>query len=136
MEVQYKIDLKRLPQETLSYLNQLGFVPCIIDSQTRKKKRSAKGKINYQVAIRKLRKKVQPKLQLSTAALSELDKILEHVIYVFSRELIRLANVRRNRTLSVKQLECATKLCLPNSLNTNALKYARRAVSMATVKGT
>lgn len=133
METQCGVVLEEIPTEILSQLRQLGEFNYLISSQVRTR-RKVRDKETFKHAIGKLRKRTEPKLQLSTSALNELDKILHHIMDKFENELFILTKIRRNKVLTMKELEYATKLCLPGSLKANAMLAGRRAVNMLTIK--
>ncbi|GIY72996.1 hypothetical protein CDAR_602681 [Caerostris darwini] len=120
----------------LSNLNQQVFVTSMVKTKNRRKKKRVTGQDTYQQAIKKLKKHIHPKLKLSESFLKVFDKTLLHVTDIILKELNRLSWIRRHKTLTVQQIECATKICLSGFLSQQAVNYGRNAVSLATCKVT
>lgn len=120
-----------LPAEVLSYLDDIDFLSLICKPQKKRRKKAILNNSDhrsFQQFTKNLKKDRLPNLQLSSIVLQEFDKIMNSFLDIFLKELASLARIKRQKTLSVKQLECVTKLCFPGFRGSKALDYGRVAV--------
>ena len=85
-------------------------------------------RVSFQNATKKIKRQLQPKLQLASSTVSIIDELLNHVMELFEEELTLMNKVRKTKTLTVKQLEKVTKFCFPINLQIKANDYACKAV--------
>ena len=91
------------------------------------KKRQPKRK-SFKNALKKIKQQINPKMQLATSTVYVLDDLMNHVLELFEKEIKSLNRVQKAKTLTVKQLEAATKLCLPKMLRKKVIEYGWLAV--------
>lgn len=78
---------------------------------------------DFQNATKKIKRQLQPRMQLAASSVSVLNDLLNHVMELFGQELTLMSKVRKFKTLTVKQLESVTKLCFPKLMQKRAVHY-------------
>ncbi|GBM91764.1 hypothetical protein AVEN_145643-1 [Araneus ventricosus] len=96
--------------------------------QDRKRKQRRK-ELSFKPYILKVKKTKIPNLQLSTDALDYLNNIISDIYQLYDSELKQLISHTKKKTLSIKEIENATKLCIPGKRKNKAMNYGRDCVS-------
>lgn len=86
---------------------------------------------SFMNATMKIKKMFQPKMQLAATTASAFDDLINHVIQRFDEELTLMNRKKESKTLTLKQLETATKLCFPKKLQKEAIDFGYFAVQEA-----
>ncbi|GBM81180.1 hypothetical protein AVEN_35490-1 [Araneus ventricosus] len=108
---------------------QKNIVSKSLSSSGKSRKRSTTEKINFRKYILRLNKSLKLKQKLSGRFLGEMDDFMCHILEMFEDNLTNLAASTYRKTLTVSQLENATRLSLPMKLDEFAIDYGRNAVS-------
>lgn len=89
---------------------------------------------NWRTSIQKLRKKLNPQVQLPAKTLSIMDSIVADNVKHLLQELKTLCRHKQRKTLNVAVIEHAAKLILPALMQHRATEFARAAVVSAKCK--
>lgn len=131
MEFKMKIDDGQIPKSLSQYPQHLKDPPVVTVARGRtQKKKRQKENPNFKNAIRKTKQRYLPKMQLATATVDIMDDFISHFLSLFDHELRAMKNVRKAKTLTVQQMEIATKLCLPKMLQARAVEFGQKATQI------
>ncbi|GBO32639.1 hypothetical protein AVEN_264165-1 [Araneus ventricosus] len=89
-----------------------------------RRKKQRREKLSFKPYILRIKKIVTPKMKLSSNALEDLDNLLSNVYEMYCSEFQLLSSHTKKKTLTAKDVESATKLCIPGKLKDNAIKNA------------
>lgn len=95
---------------------------------TNLQQRRLESRIPFKTSVQILKKILLPHMQLSNLTLEEIDDFLAHMLRILLKQLKTLRNIRQRKTLSIHNIDCAVKLCLPPTLYEFASTFAKNAV--------
>ncbi|GFU09136.1 histone domain-containing protein [Trichonephila clavipes] len=98
-----------------------------------KRKRHIKRNLTFKSYILRVKRLIKPEMKLSTKALEDVDNLISSIYHMYCSELTRLSNHTKKKTLSLQQVEIATKLCIPGRLKSNAIEFSRGILNYALV---
>ncbi|GFY47032.1 uncharacterized protein TNIN_292271 [Trichonephila inaurata madagascariensis] len=99
----------------------------------KRKRRQIKRKLTFKSYILRVKRLIKPEMKLSTKALEDVDNLISSIYHMYCSELKRLSNHTKKKTLSLQQVEIATKLCIPGRLKNNAIEFSRGILNYALV---
>ncbi|GBM44501.1 hypothetical protein AVEN_48027-1 [Araneus ventricosus] len=93
-----------------------------------RRKKQRREELSFKTYILRMKKIVFPGLKLSSNALEDLDNLLSNIYQMYCSEFQLLSSHTKIKTLSDKDVESATKLCIPGNLKIKAMDIGRRSV--------
>ncbi|GBN95428.1 hypothetical protein AVEN_183087-1 [Araneus ventricosus] len=93
-----------------------------------RRKKQRREELSFKPYILRMKKIVSPDIKLSSIALEGLDNLLSNVYQMYCSEFQLLSSHTKIKTLSDKDVESATKLCMPGNLKNKAVNNGRRCV--------
>ncbi|GBN19811.1 hypothetical protein AVEN_168664-1 [Araneus ventricosus] len=119
-ETYVKIEDEPIPSTSTDDLNAL---------QRNRKRKQRRKELSFKPYILRVKKIKTPDLKLSSNALEDLDNLISDVYQLYCSELKRLTSLAKKKTLPTKEVETATKLCIPGIRKDNAMNFGRDCVN-------
>ncbi|GBN29861.1 hypothetical protein AVEN_225082-1 [Araneus ventricosus] len=91
-------------------------------------KKQRREELSFKPYILRMKKIVSPDMKLSSIALEDLDNLISNVYEIYCSELQLLSSHTKKKTLTAKDVESATKLCIPGNMKNKAMDFGRRCV--------
>ncbi|XP_068690637.1 histone H2B, gonadal-like [Montipora foliosa] len=99
---------------------------------TGKKKRRKPRKESYAFFIYKVLKQVHPMTGISSNAMGVMNTFVNDIFERIAGEASRLAHYNKKSTISSREIQTATRLCLPGELAKHAVSEGTKAVNKYT----
>ncbi|GBL98296.1 hypothetical protein AVEN_174090-1 [Araneus ventricosus] len=119
-ETYVKIEAEPIPSTSTNDINTV---------QGNRKRKQRREELSFKPYILRMKKIKTPDLKLSSNALEDLDNLISNVYQMYCSDLKRLTSLTKYKTLSTKDVETATKLCIPGKRKDNAMKFGRDCVN-------
>ncbi|GBM28245.1 hypothetical protein AVEN_181317-1 [Araneus ventricosus] len=100
-----------------------------IATERYRKRKQRREELSFKPYILRVKKAKTPSMQLSSNALEDLDNLISSVYQMYSSELKRLTSLTKKKNLSIKDVETATKLCIPGKRKDSAMNFGRYCVN-------
>ncbi|XP_055951513.1 histone H2B type 1-A-like [Argiope bruennichi] len=94
--------------------------------QKYRKRKQRNEELSFKPYILRMKKLKAPDMELSSKALEDLDNLITSVFQKYFSELKLLTRLTKKKTLSINDVEAATKLCIPGKRKDNAVNYGRK----------
>lgn len=127
MDATFIVDDSRMPNIFYRYLQNLQYFTfeCV---PPKPKERRQPLRESFKQAIQKIHEYYKPKFTISSNSIGILSQIMQHFLQLFDKELKTMKTIRDFKTLTVKQLELAAKLCLPTLLSRKTTEKGLQAI--------
>ncbi|GBN89567.1 hypothetical protein AVEN_2597-1 [Araneus ventricosus] len=93
-----------------------------------RRKKQRREELSFKPYILRMKKTVTRNLQLSSETLEDLDNLVSNVYKMYCSELQQLSSHTKKKTLSAKDVESATKLCIPGKLKDKAMDCGKKCI--------
>lgn len=94
----------------------------------RDKKRRKRRRESYGIYIYKVLKQAHPKMSVSKKAMSIMNSFVNDIFERIADEASRLANVKRSRVITIREIQNAIRLQLPGELPKYAISQGAQAI--------
>ncbi|XP_069498835.1 histone H2B 1.2-like [Ambystoma mexicanum] len=98
------------------------------------KKRKRSRKENYAIYIYKVMKQLLPDTSISSKAMGIMDSFVNDIFQRITREVSRLANYNKQRTITSREIQTAVCLLLPGELAKHAVFESTKALPQCKVR--
>ncbi|GBN18824.1 hypothetical protein AVEN_141947-1 [Araneus ventricosus] len=99
-------------------------------AQRYRKRKQRREELSFKPYILRVKKAKTPDMKLSSNALEDLDNLISSVYQMYCSELKRLTSLTKKKTLSIRDVETATKLCIPGKRKGNAMNFGSDCVNL------
>lgn len=97
-------------------------------TQRRDKKRRKRRRESYGIYIYKILKEAHPNMSVSKKAMSIMNSFVNDIFERIADEASRLANVKRSRVITIREIQNAIRLQLPGELPKYAISQGAQAI--------
>ncbi|KAF8795822.1 putative histone H2B 3 like protein [Argiope bruennichi] len=98
------------------------------ESPNKTRRRNALIQRSFKTFVLRVKRLVTPSMAIGSLTLKELDHFIVHMIDLLETELYRMYHLNSRKTLSIRDMEIAVKLCFPTHLADSSAKFGQLAV--------